>query len=220
MVHCQFGQYVYYESGKSMYKFGWRRYLGFGCCNSTWHHSLLFLLLNSIVQLVFEYLSLHIFCLIRFFFFFIIILSIFLKNSLFHGQVATFLSCTKSIATRYAGGGLLDMWRIICQLYPFVNCCKSCLSWFLLDIPLIEESICYNKGYSFDWAKDYQFQVECIYNSIVTIIGKDLSKNLGSSIKEKTMLLHYMALKKLSRILISKKMYKWGSLERVVLKGH
>ena len=41
--------------------------------------------------------------------FFIIILSIFLKNSLFHGQVATFLSCTKSIATRYAGGGLLDM---------------------------------------------------------------------------------------------------------------
>lgn len=69
LVHCQFGQYVYYESGKCMYKFGWRRYLGFGCCNSTWHHSLLFLLLNSIVQLVFEYLSLHIFCLIRFFFF-------------------------------------------------------------------------------------------------------------------------------------------------------
>lgn len=45
----------------------------------------------------------------KIFFFFIIILSIFLKNSLFHGQVATFLSCTKSIATRYAGGGLLDM---------------------------------------------------------------------------------------------------------------
>ena len=45
----------------------------------------------------------------KIFFFFIIILSIFLKNSLFHGQVATFLSCTKSIATRYVGGGLLDM---------------------------------------------------------------------------------------------------------------